>query len=294
MADVKLVNNPEPGQDRDFKDIEGSSESCYGSCMNFCGNFLSCLSWLVCSCNHVYVTINQGEKGVISKFGKIMSVVEPGVYYINPCTHKINVINVQIQTVEVKKQDVITKDNCFVQIDSVINYQVEDVFKAIYCIKNVDQAIITQVKSNLRTTISSRTFQDALDHRSEISAEIKKVLTDKMVNWGILVESVQIEDIIISHELQITLSSAAKATRFAESKIISAKADVESAQLMKAAADLLSTPAAMQIRTLETLTTFAKSDNCKVIIVPANYGSIGQDCHRMLVAKEYTDDSKRQ
>ncbi|KAJ1540002.1 hypothetical protein HK405_012167, partial [Cladochytrium tenue] len=88
--------------------------------------------------------------------------------------------------------------------------------------------------------------------------------------WGVKIESILIKDMQFSKELQETLSAAAKQKRIGESKVIIAQAEVESAKLMREASDILNTPAAMQIRYLETLTSMAKAAGTKVIFMPTS------------------------
>ncbi|KAI8916861.1 hypothetical protein BC831DRAFT_516671, partial [Entophlyctis helioformis] len=103
--------------------------------------------------------------------------------------------------------------------------------------------------------------------------------------WGVHIESILIKDLQFSQELQENLSAAAKQKRIGESKVIAAKAEgeskvisaraeVEAAKLMREAADILNTPAAMQIRYLETLGNMAKSGNAKVIFMPGADGAV--------------------
>lgn len=101
---------------------------------------------------------------------------------------------------------------------------------------------------------------------------ILDIITPVANSWGIKVESILLKDLRFSQDLQETLSSAAKQKRIGESKVIAAQAEVESAKLMREASDILNTPAAMQIRYLETLQTMAKSANSKVIFMPGESG----------------------
>jgi len=97
--------------------------------------------------------------------------------------------------------------------------------------------------------------------------EIENFVEEHVQDWGIKVENMVIKDIQINQDLQATLSSAAKERRLAESKIISAKADVQSAKLMREAADILDSDAAMQIRNLEAIRLIGTSGNTKVILM---------------------------
>lgn len=96
---------------------------------------------------------------------------------------------------------------------------------------------------------------------------IKEYVTENIDKWGIEITNVYIKEIVLNKELQNSLSSAARERRMAQSKIISAKADVESAKLMREAADILDSKSAMQIRFLETLQGVVKNGNKKVVFM---------------------------
>lgn len=112
-------------------------------------------------------------------------------------------------------------------------------------------------------------LQDAIENREAISGEIQDVIEPSAKIWGVKIESILIKDIQFSVELQASLSSAAQAKRLGESRVIAAKAEVDSAKLMRDAANILNTPAAMQIRYLETLSSMAKNgQGPKTIFMP--------------------------
>jgi erythrocyte band 7 integral membrane protein len=99
--------------------------------------------------------------------------------------------------------------------------------------------------------------------------------------WGVAVEGILIKDIIFSPEVSASLSSAAQQKRIGESKVIAARAEVDAARLMRQAADILASPAAMQIRQLEALQQMAKTAGSKVVFVPMQLqsdvmGQLGQ------------------
>lgn len=132
-----------------------------------------------------------------------------------------------------------------------------------------------RTQTTLRHILGMRVLQELIENREAIGEEIQEVIDGPARHWGVKVESVLIKDITFSKELQESLSSAAQAKRMAESKVIGAQAEVDSAKLMRAAADILNTPAAMQIRYLETMTNMAKGSNTRVIFMPTQQN--GQD-----------------
>jgi len=116
--------------------------------------------------------------------------------------------------------------------------------------------------------VGARAVQSVVTERDAIALEIEEVISDVAEKWGVAIEGILIKDIIFSADVAASLSSAAQSKRIGESKVIAARAEVDAARLMRTAADILSSPAAMQIRQLEALQTMAKTANSKVVFVP--------------------------
>ncbi len=162
-----------------------------------------------------------------------------------------------------------TKDNVTLHLTSVIYYHITSPHKAAFGISNVRQALIERTQTTLRHVVGARVLQDVIERREEVAQSIGEIIEDVAAGWGVRVESMLIKDIIFSNELQDSLSMAAQSKRIGESKVIAARAEVESAKLMRQAADILSSAPAMQIRYLEAMQAMAKSANSKVIFLPS-------------------------
>lgn len=121
-----------------------------------------------------------------------------------------------------------------------------------------------------------------MTEREAIAFEIAEIVGDVADKWGVSIEGILIKDIIFSPEVSASLSSAAQQKRIGESKVIAARAEVDAARLMRQAADILASPAAMQIRQLEALQTMAKTASSKVVFVPMQLQSdiVGQLGHQ--------------
>ncbi|CAG8542058.1 16881_t:CDS:2 [Rhizophagus irregularis] len=152
-------------------------------------------------------------------------------------------------------------------------------YDKVFGIADVRKALIERTQTTLRHTLGTRVLQDCIENREAIAYEIKEIIDEPASNWGVKVESILIKDIEFSRELQESLSSAAQAKRIGESKVIAAQAEVDAAKLMRQAAELLNSPAAMQIRYLETMSSMSKASGTKVIFMPysTNDGSYGGD-----------------
>ncbi|KAG1169060.1 hypothetical protein G6F70_008727 [Rhizopus microsporus] len=236
--------------------------TCIGNTIGFFGAF-PC----VCCCPNPYEEVRQGNVGLVQKFGKFYKCVDPGL--VNPVTEEIKRIDITIQVTEIPKQDVITKDNVSISIESVLYWHIVDPYQAVYGVENVSYALVERASTSLRDVCGGHSVQDLIENRNAISHELHKIIGPIAKSWGVKIESTLIKDIILSKSLQESLSSAAQAKRLGESRVISSKADVEAAKLMRDAADILNTPAAIQIRYLETLQAISRnSSGPKTLFVP--------------------------
>jgi len=250
---------------------DAGSHGWYGSMINNLGSCIGCMGAIPCCivCPNPYKPVSQGNVGLVTKFGRFYRAVDPGLVKINPLSEKLIQVDVKIQIVEVPKQVCMTKDNVTLHLTSVIYYHITSPHKAAFGISNIRQALVERTQTTLRHVIGARVLQDVIERREEIAQSIGEIIEDVASGWGVQVESMLIKDIIFSTELQDSLSMAAQAKRIGESKVIAARAEVESAKLMRQAADILSSAPAMQIRYLEAMQAMAKTANSKVIFLPA-------------------------
>lgn len=156
-----------------------------------------------------------------------------------------------------------------------VYWHISNPYRAAYGISDVRSALIERAQTTLRHVVGSRTLQSVISDREQVAAEIEEIVESVADKWGVQVESILIKDIEFSKELQESLSSAATQKRIGESKVIAARAEVDAARLMRQAADILASPAAMQIRQLEALQSMAKNSGSKVIFVPMNLDGPG-------------------
>ncbi|KAL3438267.1 hypothetical protein BDV09DRAFT_160287 [Aspergillus tetrazonus] len=229
-----------------------------------------------CPCPNPFRPVQQGEVGLVTRFGRFERAVDPGLVKVNPLSERLITIDVKIQIVEVPRQICMTKDNVTLNLTSVIYYQVVSPHKAAFGISNIKQALVERTQTTLRHVIGARVLQDVIERREEIAQSTSEIIEEVASGWGVNVESMLIKDIIFSDDLQDSLSMAAQSKRIGESKVIAARAEVESAKLMRQAADILSSAPAMQIRYLEAMQAMAKTANSKVIFLPAPNQTVQQ------------------
>ncbi|PFH50160.1 hypothetical protein AMATHDRAFT_61650 [Amanita thiersii Skay4041] len=242
----------------------------YGTMLNSLGTVIGFFGAIPCCilCPNPFRNVQQGSVGLVSRFGQFYKSVDPGLVQVNVCTESLKTVDVKIQISPIGRQTVITRDNVNVEIDSVIYFQIVNPYRAAFGISDLRQALVERAQTTLRHVVGARAVQSVVTEREAIAAEIGDIVGDVADKWGVTIEGILIKDIIFSPEVSASLSSAAQQKRIGESKVIAARAEVDAARLMRQAADILASPAAMQIRQLEALQQMAKSGNSKVIFVP--------------------------
>jgi len=241
----------------------------YGSCIQCLGTGVGFFGAIpCCPCPNPFRSVQQGSVGLVSRFGHFYKSVDPGLVQVNVCTESLRIVDVKIQISPIGRQTVITRDNVNVEIDSVIYFQITNPYRAAFGISDLRQALIERAQTTLRHVVGARAVQSVVTEREAIAFEIAEIVGDVADKWGVAIEGILIKDIIFSPEVSASLSSAAQQKRIGESKVIAARAEVDSARLMRQAADILASPAAMQIRQLEALQQMARSANSKVVFVP--------------------------
>ncbi|KAI9632096.1 uncharacterized protein MKK02DRAFT_20909 [Dioszegia hungarica] len=248
----------------------------YGTMMNSLGACIGAIGAIpCCPLPSPFRSVQQGSVGLISRFGQFYKSVDPGLVQVNVCSEEIKIVDVKIQLSPVPRQTVQTKDNVSVDVDSVICWHVISPYRAAFGINDVRLALVERAQTTLRQVVGGRVLQSVISDREGLAQEVAEIIEATAEKWGVAIESILLKDINFSIELQQSLSSAATQKRIGESKVIAARAEVDAAKLMRQAADILASPAAMQIRQLDALQNMSRSAASKVIFVPMNLGTMG-------------------
>jgi len=273
---------------------------CSGACLGLLGSIPCCFC-----CPNPYRQVQQGTVGLISRFGSFKKAVDPGLIKVNVLSEKLISVDIRMQTDDIPRQYVLTKDNVGVEIDSVLYWDIVDPYVATFLVANVRKALIDRTQTTLRQILGTQTLQASIEHRDTIAEEIQSLISAACHQWGVRVESILIKDIILSPQVRDSMSAAATQKRLAESKIIdaqaegetkiiAAKAEVNAAKLMREASDILATPAAMQIRFLETMKEMSETQGAKVIFLPpgGHGGAGGLTVHDALLLEQTMERKK--
>jgi regulator of protease activity HflC (stomatin/prohibitin superfamily) len=216
--------------------------------------------------------INQYERGVVFRLGKVQGgVKQPGLRLIIPIVDQMRKVSMQIVTLPVDSQKIITKDNVSIDVSAVAYYQIIDPTKAVVEIQNVVSATYQIAQTTVRNIVGQSSLDEVLSETTAINAKIKDVLEASTAKWGILVSTVEVKDIQLPDSMQRAMAKQAEAEREKRAKVIAAEGEQLSAAKLGEAADIIAAhPIALQLRNLQVLSDIAVEKN-STIVFPAQF-----------------------
>lgn len=228
------------------------------------------------------VTVPEGHRAAVLNFGKLTHIRPPGVYAKNIGYEEYKIINVQIQTMKMSKQCVITKDGVQITIDAVCFFRIVDIEKAIFSVSSYKSAVSNLACYTLEVILGEHTLEDILQLRNTITKRIADVIEEKTQEWGIHIAGIEIRDIDLPKDLIRVMASGAEASREGHAKVITAQAELEAAEAYAAASKILmQTEGAMQLRYLQTLIEIAAEQNSTIILPSEVNGLLSSLSHKL-------------
>ena len=210
--------------------------------------------------------VNEYERVVIFRLGRLSGVKGPGIFLIIPFIDKALKIDLRIVAIDVPKQAIITKDNVTVEVDAVVYYKVVEPGAAITQVENYMFATSTLSQTTLRDVLGQMELDELLSERENINKKIQELLDAYTDPWGIKVTGVTIRDVALPENMKRAIAKQAEAEREKRARIILAEGEFQAAQKMKEAATLYQgLPVAIKLRELQTLAEIAKEKNLIVV-----------------------------
>ncbi len=210
--------------------------------------------------------IMQYERGVKFTLGKFTSIMNPGVNLLIPFIQSYRKVDIRIKTVDIPKQEVMTRDNVPVKINAVVYFKIEDPVKAVLDIQDYIYATAQYAQTALRDIIGAVTLDAVLTKREEIATEIKQLVDRETDPWGIDVTAIKLQDVELPADMKRVMAKQAEAEREKRAVIIKAEGEVVAANnIAKAAKTLAGSPGALHLRTLNTLNDLSSDQSNTVI-----------------------------
>jgi len=210
--------------------------------------------------------LNEYERGVIFRLGRLIDTKGPGLIILIPIIDKMVKISLRLETRDVPPQDVITKDNVSVQVNAVIYFRVMDPAKAVVVVENYIFATLQFAQTTLRSVLGQVELDDLLSSRDKINLQLQQIIDRHTDPWGIKVSNVEIKHVDLPKEMQRAWAKQSEAERERRAKVIHADGEYQaSIKLAQAAGVIAKDPIALQLRYLQTLNEVAVENNSTVI-----------------------------
>ncbi|MEV0175977.1 slipin family protein [Streptomyces sp. NPDC050803] len=212
--------------------------------------------------------VKQYERGVVLRLGKLRSQVrEPGFTMIIPFVDRLHKVNMQIVTMPVPAQEGITRDNVTVRVDAVVYFRVVDAADALVRVEDYRFAVSQMAQTSLRSIIGKSDLDDLLSNREKLNQGLELMIDSPAMGWGVQIDRVEIKDVSLPETMKRSMARQAEADRERRARVINADAELQaSKKLAEAAQQMENTPAALQLRLLQTVVAVAAEKNSTLVL----------------------------
>lgn len=212
--------------------------------------------------------IKQFERGVVFRLGRVESRArQPGLTLLTPFVDRLHKVNMQIITMPVPAQDGITRDNVTVRVDAVVYFRVVDPLRVAVDVQDYSSAIGQVAQTSLRSIIGKSLLDDLLCDRERLNQGLELMIDSPAAGWGVHIDRVEIKDVELPESMKRSMSRQAEAERERRARVITADGELQaSGKLAQAAAVMAETPAALQLRLLQTVVEVAAEKNSTLVL----------------------------
>jgi len=221
---------------------------------------------------------NQYQRAVVFRLGKYQATRGPGLYWIIPLIEWQQTLDIRTVTAAVEQQETITKDNVPVKINAVVWYRILDPKRAILEVRSVDNAVIQVALTTLRTGIGQYTLDDVLKEQEAVSRTMGEKIDAVTEPWGVKVERVEMKNVEIPESMQRAIAQEAEALREKRARLIKAQAELEAAeQLRRASEIIMQNPAGLELRRMQMITEVgAEQNTMTIVMMPSEFVSMAR------------------
>ena len=221
--------------------------------------------------------VQQYQRGVHFRLGRVIGVREPGLRFIIPIIDRLWRVSMRIVTMPIQSQGIITRDNVSVDIAAVAYFRVIDAQKAVVVIENVNAAIDQIAQTTLRNVVGQHSLDEVLAQTEKINGSIRQILDTTTLEWGVEVTLVELKDIRLPDTMKRAMAREAEAEREKRAKIIAAEGEARAAAALGEASDtMMAHPLALQLRNLQTLLELGVEKNTTIVFPAPLMTAIGE------------------
>ena len=212
--------------------------------------------------------LREYERGVIFLLGRFWKVKGPGLIIVVPIIQQMVRVDLRTVVLDVPTQDVISRDNVSVKVNAVVYYRVIDAQRAIIQVEDFRAATSQLAQTTLRSVLGQHELDEMLAERDKLNVDLQRLLDEQTDAWGIKVLNVEIKHVDLDESMIRAIAKQAEAERMRRAKIINATGELQAAEKLLDAANIMSAnPQAMQLRYLNALHDIA-GERTSTIVFP--------------------------
>ena len=210
--------------------------------------------------------LREYERGVIFRLGKLLRAKGPGLIFLIPIVDRMVKMDLRVVTIDVSKQEIMTRDNVPATVDAVVYFRVVDPTAAVIKVENFWKATSLISQTTLRSVLGQSPLDDLLSQRDIINQKLQEIIDRQTEPWGIKVTAVEVKDVALPDSMKRAMAKQAEAERERRAKIIHAEGEYTAAEKLGMAAEVIQRqPAAIQLRYLQTLVEIGTEKNTTIV-----------------------------
>jgi regulator of protease activity HflC (stomatin/prohibitin superfamily) len=198
--------------------------------------------------------LREYERAVIFRLGKLLGTKGPGLIFLIPLVDRMVKMDIRVVTIDVARQEVMTRDNVPVSVDAVVYFRIVDPESAVVKVENFLKATSLIAQTTLRSVLGQAELDELLSQREKINLTLQEIIDRQTDPWGIKVTSVEVKDVVLPDGMKRAMARQAETERERRAKIINAEGEYQAAEKLVQAASMISVqPIALQLRYLQTM-----------------------------------------
>lgn|SRR5947209_986149 len=206
------------------------------------------------------------ERGVVFRLGRLVGAKGPGVILLIPIVDRMVRIDLRVVTLDVPRQEMMTRDNVPVTVDAVVYFRVVEPQDAVVKVEQFTKSTFLVAQTTLRSVIGQHELDELLSQRDRINDQLQRVIDDTTEPWGIKVALVELRDVVLPESMKRAMAKQAETERERRAKVINAEGEYQAAEkLVLAGAMIAKQPVALQLRYLQALTEVATEHNSTTV-----------------------------
>jgi regulator of protease activity HflC (stomatin/prohibitin superfamily) len=220
------------------------------------------------------------ERAVVFRLGRLVGLRGPGLYWLIPLGIEMQrKVDLRTNTVDVERQETITKDSVTIKVNAVVWFRIMDPVKAVVEVANYYAATYQIALTSLRNIIGQHDLDEILKERDKISAILQQIVDKATDPWGIKVEMVEMKDVELPQDMQRAMAQEAQAVRERRARMVKADAELEASRKLAEASRLMAeNPLSLELRRMQMITEVgAEQNTTTIVMMPSEFVTLAEN-----------------